>query len=343
MSTSAAPKLLVVRHGPGRGRKGQFLEFILDHVARTDPALRDRIVIHETGSPEPSLNGIGRVFFWLADPLKELYPQCHAEAARIAATALQRGIGIANPPDALSNSIKSVQARLLAEAGITTPRHSVFESAPQLKERIHTFDFPLLLKSDQLHAQQGMRFCRNADELRAAVDEAGLAYPVAVAEFIDTREGYRGGNPLWARFYHKKRTIVLGDIVHPRHTIFSASPIVGLKSSTLKPFRGHGFIRRHALPLMPMARRSIEEDNRFFFEGDAHGDLMRRVCETLGVVTAAIDYSVDADGTAVIWEANPYFHLYAPRDYILPVERHFEERRERIFADATRFLAQMAR
>lgn len=342
MDESSAPKLLVVRHGPGRGRRGLFLELVLDHVAKADRALRARIVIHETGTPDPSLDDVGHVFFWLADPLKELYPLCHAEAVRIAAEAQRRGIGITNPPDALSNSIKSVQARLLAEAGIKTPRHAIFETSRELEEKIDSFNFPVLLKSDRMHAQQGMRFCRTRDDLRAAAKEAGSAFPLAVAEFIDTREGYSGKNPLWARFYHKKRTIVLGDIVHPRHTIFSTGPIVSLKTSTLAPFKSYGFVLRHALPLMMTARQSIEEDNRFFLEGDTHGDLMRRVCETLGFATAAIDYSVEADGTAIIWEANPYFYLFSPRNYILPAERHFEERRERIFADAARFLARLA-
>ncbi|MCI5074919.1 hypothetical protein [Oricola sp.] len=340
MAPAQPARLLVVRHGPGRGRRGPFLELALDHVARADPQLHRRIAVHETGTPAPSLDGVGAVFFWLGDPLKELYPQCHREAAAIAADAAARGIAVANPPDALSNSVKSVQARLLAEAGIATPRHAVFETREALIAHLDEIACPVLIKSDRMHSQKGMRICRTADALRAAAMAPRLTYPVSVAQFIDTRAGH-DPRSLEGRLYHKKRTLVLGDIVHPRHMIFSAQPIVSLKTSTLAPFRTFAALR-HALPLMPAARRSIEADNRFFFEGDGHEPLMRRVCEALGVSTAAIDYSVDAEGNPVIWEANPYFFLFSTGKYILPAERRHTARSDRLFEDATRFLTALA-
>lgn len=76
--------------------------------------------------------------------------------------------------------------------------------------------------------------------------------------------------------------------------------------------------------------------------GDGHEPLMRRVCEALGVSTAAIDYSVDADGNPVIWEANPYFFLFSPGKFILPAERRHTARSDRLFDDATRFLTALA-
>ena len=130
----AGDRVLLVRHGPGRGRTDNYLDATLDHICRTDSALAARIVVHETGAPQPSLDGIASVAFLLGDPLRERYPACYAEAEVLAAKARDRGIRIANAPEALSNSIKSVQSRLWRAAGIITPEYRRFASYDELRD-----------------------------------------------------------------------------------------------------------------------------------------------------------------------------------------------------------------
>lgn len=305
-------------------------------VVRRSPVLNGAVRIHATGSgPIPDLRGIRAVLFWLADPLRELYPECFAEAAEIARRARDAGARLANPPEALSNSIKSVQSSLWTSAGIPTPPHRRFESEAELGRLAPTFNYPVLVKSDMLHAQSWMRFCRTEVEVRSLTGDA-VPIPGSVAPFVDTRAGYQGTRPdsIWARLYHKKRAMVFGDIVHPRHTIFSADPIVSLANSTIARY-AQKRMRRPALPFDAEIRISVEIDNQYWRSPPEQPDLLRAACRALSLDIAAIDYATLADGSIVIWEANPYFFLVAHDNYLLPTERQFQGRFE-AFHDALR-------
>lgn len=331
--------LLIVGHGPGRGRPAGNLPRVIRDLAAAAPALRGAVRFHATGGgPPPDLAEVRAVVFWLADPLRELYPACFAEAVAIAERARAAGARLVNPPEALSNSIKSVQAALWTAAGLPTPPHRRFASRAELAALAAEPQGPLLVKADLLHSQAKMRLCRSAAELRALAD-GDLALPGAVAPFVDTRAGYRTACPgsLWARYYHKKRAIVLGDIVHPRHVLFSADPIVGLKRATLYRYaRLPG--GRWLLPFAPDARASIAADNAFWSGPPEEPALLRAACRALGLDMAGIDYATFADGRVVLWEANPYFYLYPAGRYPLARERRFAERYATIAEALRRFL-----
>ncbi len=335
-------ELLIVCHGPGRGRHPGYIAGVLDAIARHAPGLRDTIRVHATGGGKwPDLRDVRAVLFWLADPLRELYPDCFAEAVEIARRAREAGARLANPPEALSNSIKSVQAALWTAAGIPTPPHRRFETRAELDCLAGALSYPVLVKSDQLHSQARMRFCRSAEGIRALPADA-LAMPGSVVPFVDTREGYRATRPgsIWARFYHKKRVIMLGDIVHPRHTLFSVSPIVGLKKSTIFPFAsGEG--QRILQPGDSTVHACIEADNAFWSGEPEMPELMRAARRALGIDAAAIDYATRADGSVVLWEANPYFFLVSAGRYILPKERRFRERYRSFYVVLTRYLERL--
>jgi hypothetical protein len=96
------------------------MEPVFEALARRSPALAARVRIHETGAPAPSLDGVAAVVFWLADPLRERFPACFEEAVALAAEARRRGVPIVNPPESLSNTVKSRQARRWREAGFDT-------------------------------------------------------------------------------------------------------------------------------------------------------------------------------------------------------------------------------
>jgi len=335
--------VLVVRHGPGRGRLPGYVDPVLARLAELEPALHRALRFHYTGNPPPDLAGARAVVFWLGDPLRELYPDCFAEASAIEAEARERGLRIVNPPSALSNSIKSVQARLWLEAGVPASPCLPFASRAELERALAGLAFPVLLKGDRMHSQDHMHFCRSPEELRALPDEA-LPLPGIATPFVDTREGYaatRRGT-IWARLYHKKRVMIFGDAIQARHVFFSENPIVGLTSSLGS--HGRKSRRRHLVRIFGVwgdRRAMLEEDYAFFrSEGEA-ADTMLRAARALGFGYAAIDYSTRADGGVVLWEANPYPAIPGPSNYVLPRERRFEERFDALCRGYAGFFARL--
>lgn len=323
--------MLIVRHGPGRGRLPGYLAPALKRLGELEPALLEGVRFHETGGGEaPDLSDTDAVFFWLADPLREMYPACFAEAAAIEARARAAGLRLVNPPSSLSNGIKSVQARLWRDAGIPTPSCVPVAHRAALEEAAVRTGFPVLLKSDALHAQERMVFCDSATTLRALPD-AALPLPGVVSPFVDTRTGWDEVRPRtpWARAYHKKRLIVFGDVLQARNVFFSDGPIVGLSTSSLWRYRPRDGrpSRPGIFGLRRRERAEVAIDLAYFRSGECDApDVMRRAARALGFGFAAIDYSVFADGRVCLWEANPYHYVPGPRSYVLPEQRRFQER-----------------
>ena len=77
-------ELWIVCHGPGRGRLRGRAQRLVEMSTRDQP-WGPRPRIHETGSPPPDVSRARAVVFWMADPLREFYPDCFEEASAIAA------------------------------------------------------------------------------------------------------------------------------------------------------------------------------------------------------------------------------------------------------------------
>ena len=214
--TSLDPRVvLVVRHGRERGRHPRYMQALLDDLARRHPAVGKTLAIHETGAPAPTLDGVRAVVFLLADPLREHFPACFAEASAIAADARSRGLHLVNPPEALSNTVKSTQSRIWQENGIPTPVQLLVETHADVASAAQGLVYPMILRPDNEHAQHGLRVCGTREELETAA--ATLAFPGVVAPLVDSRAGFvplSPGTP-FARYHHKKRALVLGDRVVP--------------------------------------------------------------------------------------------------------------------------------
>ena len=120
--------ILIVRHGPGRGRIPGYCEHVLEWIRSERRDLGARVRVHETGSGPVELDGVSAVFFWLADPLEIRYPDCYAEAMGIQEEAARRSIRVLNPPWALAEYGKSHQHGRWAAAGIQTPEVRRVES-----------------------------------------------------------------------------------------------------------------------------------------------------------------------------------------------------------------------
>jgi hypothetical protein len=318
-------RILIVRHGWGRGRFRRYLRKPLEHVRRQRNQIYRRLIFHRTGDPPPLLDHVKAVVFWLADPLREWYPACYEEAVGIADEARRRGIGLINPPEALSNSIKSVQARLWQGAGIATPPVERYESNEELLAASSTFSYPLLVRGDEHHSQGGLRVFANRDQLLGVCRE-DLKFPCAVSPLVDVRAGFREiGSPACERLFHKKRLIVAGNIIRTKHMFFSSDPIVSSNTATFGQHRRR-FWSPFTSNLSPEERECIDLDLAYWRQGEEHREVMVRACRALGIQFAAIDYSSLSDGSVMLWEANPHFHLPRMHEMMLPRQRLARER-----------------
>jgi hypothetical protein len=335
-------KVLLVRHGPGRGRFVNYANGWLRHAERHAPAVRRRLLVHETGQGTPSLAGVGAVVFLLADPLRERYPACFEEATSIAERARERGLRIVNPPDALSNTIKSVQASLWQGAGVPCAALADYANRAEFEAAIPRVPFPAIVKPDLLHAQQYTIRCETEAEAARLTDDR-LRYPGVLLQFIDARAEWRRTAPgtVWARFYHRCRAYVFGDRVVPQAIYFSEDPIVASNTSTFHPYKGWGVLRSPLLAFRPATKRTVIEDLRFAEEPAEQPELFVRAVRALGLDFAAVDYARLAPGSLVLWEANPHPSLPVWRYMPLPIARRLRRRHTRLADAAVQFLAHL--
>lgn len=303
--------LLIVQHGRNRGRLHGFRQHILDHIAGDWPALARRIRVHETGATAPDLEGVRAVMFWLADPLRELYPDCWAEAMAIAAEARRRGGRVVNDPAALSSTIKSAQARTWQAAGIPCAAAEPFADASGLAAAVTRVGLPAIVRTDLHHAQEATFLCRTAEDV-ARLPADGRLYPGVALALVDTRAGYEQERPgtIWARSWHKKRIHIFGDIAVPNHCLFAPTPVVGLHQSAFWRYKGKkGKVLEPLAWLRRWDREAIMVDRVYADAAPERPELFIRATRALGLDFVAVDYSTLADGSVILWEANPYFTM----------------------------------
>lgn len=325
--TEKTAKVLIVVHGPGRGRRVSTGSALLDTVRYARPDLLDTLVIHRTGDRVPDLRDFNAVIFWLADPLRELYPLCYFDAATIAHEAERLGIRIFNPPAALSNTRKVYQARLWQNAGIPSARAWCVGSATALHEVLGYSERIILRARDQ--ADYSAKLVVSPRDVSSVSFDADCAF--TAVEYIDIRREHRAMSAplgtLYSRFHHKARAFVIGDQVWPSHLFFSKEPIVRMQ---------HCLFEREDRPRRAFARRLgfrtgllqdiINADRSYFEQPPAHKDILCRAVRLLGLDFAAVDYSFRPDGSIILWEANPYFDLPPGRLSLMAQARDAERR-----------------
>lgn len=344
-SSSVTPRgdVLVVVHGEGRGRALEILPMVEANLAATRPSLRPRVRIHATGSQRPRLDGVVAILFLLSDPLKENYPACYAEALEIAAEGRELGAKLLNPPESLSNSVKSRQAALWKSAGLPCAAARSLRSPADLEPAMAALGLPLIVRSDDSHVQRAVRVCKRPKHVDDA--KAGLVLPAVALQLIDVRARWREAAPgsLMARYHHKKRSMVYGDTVLNNHVYFSSSPIVGLATSTFVADRRRW---RRGLRALGIGRRRWEEtlaaDREYFDAPPEAPETMLGAVAALGLHVAAIDYASLPDGGVVLWEANPYVHLPPWHHSVLAEPRGIRERTARHVEGFTRWLERLA-
>ena len=321
--------ILIVVHGPGRGRDVPTGKVFLDRLRVTDPEFAARFRLHPTGSGRPDLAGVGLVLFWLGDPLKEKYPACFAEAVAIAQAARAVNIAVVNSPEALSNTSKTRQSAIWRQQRVPSARARIVSDPAKLVEACRELGGPCIIRSDVEHAQRDVTIVRN--EAEASQAARTCVFPVAVIQMYDIRAEYRnaGARPssLYSRYHHKARAFVFGDAVMPSHLFFSQDLVVGLSNSLFAREARPRRRKAHALGYHQKLFRDLIREDQIYFETDPlYARTLVQGVRALGLDFAAVDYSIRPDGSIILWEANPYFYLPRGEDSVLSTERRAVER-----------------
>lgn len=326
-------RYVLVLHGAGRGRFNPTADNFLRRLRESGSALNDRLEVVRTGKrARPRFDGRGVIVFFLADPLKELYPDCYAEAAQWRDAARATDWRILNDPDALSHSSKDRQAALWRDAAIPSPQTVSAGNAEALYEEARSLRSPLLIRESRTHSQDTIRLCRNDADIAEACKTA--TYPAVASELIDVREEWRRAesNPILAEYHHKKRAMAFDGFVMPHHLFLSESIIVGGATCTLTAEHGKvAALKRLAGLNHRRFKESVKADLDYAFGPAEAPDVMRRAVKALGLDIAAIDYATRPNGEVILWEANPFFALPFEPLFPLPRARKLRYRMNRIF------------
>jgi hypothetical protein len=271
---TADRRFLITHHA---ANKPYFYHHFLDWVAREFPEIRARfewrILPCRIDDWSPYLLHIP----WLQDPVEDWSPRAHRWSMALAAECDRRGIPVINRVDRISNSVKSVGARLIAGAGIRTPRITPLGVGASAHETLAGLPLPLLIREDRGHGRPTF-VLRRREEI-SHVPLARYRHPIAV-EYIDVRSESDG-------LYRKYRYLAAGDHGVTRHLMAGRDWEVRPKNQVFD-------------------ERTRAEELAFLAAPDPNAAALQRARRALGLDVVAFDYSYDREGGLIVWEANPY-------------------------------------
>ena len=213
---------------------------------------------------------------WLRDPVQRWSEVAYAQANRLAAECDARQIPIINRVDRLANAGKSAAARLMASAGLRTPKMLPIDNPDEFRESALGMKFPLIVREDWGHGRLMMRVDEPA-ELRKLPLES-FARPI-VAEYIDVRTEEDG-------LYRKYRYVAAGDEGITLSMHISKNWITKGKNCEFND-------------------RLRDEEAAYIDGSDTNHELLQRGRKALGLDFLAFDYGYDRSGQMIVWEANP--------------------------------------
>ena len=274
---SKGPEFLVVRRWQ---LKAHFYDVILTWVADNFPEFSPLFRIHYLPCRVPRKSDVVLHIPWLQDPVQQWSERRYAQANRLAAECDALGVPIINRVDRLINASKSVGARLMAEAGVRTPRVAPIVDPEEFRETRLGIDLPLFVRDDWRHGGEMLR-ADTMEEVRRLPLER-FPRPVAV-EVIDV-SGRTDG------LYRKYRYVAAGDLGVSHHLQMTRDWITRGKKR-----------ERTAV--------SREEELAYIAKQDRNHEVLQRVREALGLEFLAFDYGYDREGRMIVWEANPYPYI----------------------------------
>jgi hypothetical protein len=113
--------------------------------------------------------------------------------------------------------------------------------------------------------------------------------------------------------------------------------VVAWSGCTFSRYEGWGSLLQGVAYLRRLDRDAVAADLEFAHGAPEHPVLMRRAASALGLDFAAFDYSTFADGSVVLWEANPHPSIPGWRHTGMPLVRRTWPRLTRIYAETAAF------
>lgn len=302
-----APRLLIVRHA---AKNWYVFRDYLAWLQREFPEVRARFEFRLLPFRPADWSRYALHALWAGDTIAQWSPRGFNQAKELLDQCDQFGVPVINRVDQLANAAKALGAKLIRSTGIRTPQMVRIHNPQRFCRDFAGLAFPLLIREDRGHGQP-TAFVASPDELRK-LDLERYREPIA-CEFIDVRDPRDG-------LYRKYRYLAAGEMGLPKHLIIN----------------DHWEVRPQRRVQTDATRR---EELAFLHEPDPNHALLQRARRALGLDVIGFDYSYDAQGRVVVWEANPYPDLNYPKN---PWSRHIHFAVEKTFAAVTCLYLQRA-
>jgi hypothetical protein len=271
----AEPRFLIVRE-----YGAAFYDVILEWTRQHHPSLSPLFRVRSLPCPLVRLDDVAVYHPWLQDPIQMWSRHAYLLADRLAEKCDARGIPVINRVDRHINATKSVGARLIAEAGLRTPRMAAIVDRAEFDETLYGIGLPLFVRDDWGH--QGAMLRADTMEEARRLDLSQFKRPIAV-ELIDA--------PSPDGHYRKYRYVAAGDVGIPHHLLIT----------------NHWIARGN---LRDLNEATQAEELAYCDAPDANHAALQTARRALGLDFLAIDYGYDRDGRIIIWEANPYPYFH---------------------------------
>lgn len=272
-----APFLIVHHKSKYRG----FYDVVLDWILLNLPEQRRLFDLRPLPWHFPARHRYAVMIPWLQDPVEKWCPRTYQQVLELSRECDLQKVHVVNRPERLARAGKFEGARLMRGVGLHTPQVVRIDDARRFKRDFFGLSFPFFVREDCGHGGPMIRADTPEKARAIALDQ--FQEPVAI-QLIDLQSPHDG-------LYRKFRYVVAGDFGVPHH----------LQVSTEWITRGD--------------RRVINETTRaqeiaYIEERCPFHDLFQSARKALGLDFVAFDYSLDAGGMPVVWEANPYPYLH---------------------------------
>ena len=214
---------------------------------------------------------------WVSENLVSRSPEVYRQLKALESRCGEHSIPLINPVDSILRALKLEASRLIADAGVLTPRIERIRDCQRFRRDLEGLRPPLLIRENRSHGGSTPSYLiRNVAEA-SAIPLEHFEDPIA-SQYVDVRSPHDG-------YFRKYRYMAMGPEGCPM---------------TLQ-FCRHWEVRGGERDLNEATRR---EETEYANSRDPNHDRFQQVRRALGLDSLAFDYSYTRNGEPVVWEVN---------------------------------------